>query len=120
MEAIRGKLMVTKAGSGSTSYRTSLRTSWLKEMGLDADNRSIRLIFDGQRIIIESAAKALDTDIVYKTMYALADAFTEVTDEQINEIVENTLDKFEEDYMSFENFDENTLKAKLVEYLKEK
>ena len=118
METRRAKLVVNKGGQGGTTFRATVPTKWIRNLGLNEETRDIRLIFDSDRIIIENAAKPIDLNIVYKTMYKLADELTEVTDEQINEIVETTLDKFEEDYLSFENFDENTLRVKLNEYIK--
>lgn len=124
MEARRAKLVVNKAGSGSTTFRSTLPAAWIREMGLDENNRDLRLIFDGEKIIIEPATSKIKLEFVYDTMYELVEEYKkELTDEEmksdevINNLVNVTIDKFEEDYLSFEDFDENSLKEKLIEYL---
>ncbi|MBR2028868.1 MAG: AbrB/MazE/SpoVT family DNA-binding domain-containing protein [Oscillospiraceae bacterium] len=55
METRSGKISVYSSGgtasAGSMSYRVSLPSSWIKELGLDKDN-SAELVFDGKSIII--------------------------------------------------------------------
>ena len=48
------KINKTKGGSGSTSFRISLPTSWIKAMELDVNPQAI-VTFDGDKIIIEKA-----------------------------------------------------------------
>ena len=54
MEQRHLKINKTKGGSGSTSFRISLPTSWIKVMELDDDNQAI-VTFDGEQIIIKKA-----------------------------------------------------------------
>ena len=47
-----------KNGKGHTSTSVSLSLIWLKKMGISADNREVKMTFDGKRIIIEPAQNA--------------------------------------------------------------
>ena len=40
------------AAKGSNTYKVSLPSSWMKELGIDAENRQIELRFDGKTIAI--------------------------------------------------------------------
>jgi len=53
MEERKGTMVSTKAGSGSTTFRATLPAVWIREMGLNENNRELTLTFDGKRIIIE-------------------------------------------------------------------
>ncbi len=56
MEVRKRRLMVNKAGGtagkDSVNYRVSLPAPWLKDMGLGAGSRNLKLEFDGKKIII--------------------------------------------------------------------
>src|SRR5690554_2273150 len=55
--ARRAILSVGKSGGkrgGSSTFRATLPTSWIREMGLSEDVRDIKLEFDGERIIIKN------------------------------------------------------------------
>lgn len=55
--ARRAKLSVGVSGGkrgGSSTFRATLPTSWIREMGLSEDVRDIKLEFDGERIIIKN------------------------------------------------------------------
>src|SRR5690606_36482341 len=39
---------------GSSTFRATLPTSWIREMGLGEDVRDIKLEFDGEQIIVKS------------------------------------------------------------------
>lgn len=43
---------LVKGGSGSTTGRVILPITWLKEMGITKENRSIKVVFDGEEIRI--------------------------------------------------------------------
>ncbi len=43
------------AGSEARQYRLSLPTKWLKIMGITPDERTVKLTFDGEKIIIHKA-----------------------------------------------------------------
>lgn len=47
------KLLVTKGGSGSSTFRATLPTKWVREMELGEDVRDLKIAFDGEKIIIE-------------------------------------------------------------------
>lgn len=53
MEEKELKVTFNKSGAGNITPRLTLPTSWVKELGLDKDNRVIKAIFDGNKIIIE-------------------------------------------------------------------
>ncbi len=44
-----------KSGSGSYTPRISLPATWIKEMGIDTDNRKVSVMFKDGKIIIEKA-----------------------------------------------------------------
>lgn len=53
----RAKLSVGKSGGkrgGSSTFRATLPTSWIREMGLSEETRDIKLEFDGEQIIVKS------------------------------------------------------------------
>lgn len=52
MEIQKAKLVVNKAGSGSTTFRATLLTRWIRQMGLGENARNIKLEFDGKSIRI--------------------------------------------------------------------
>jgi len=45
------------AGKGSKTYKISLPSSWIKQLALTEDNRSVKLVFDGEKITIEPQHK---------------------------------------------------------------
>lgn len=47
-------MLVTKGGSGSSTFRATLPTKWVREMGLSESDRDLLLSFDGEKIIIEN------------------------------------------------------------------
>ena len=46
MEYRPAKLIVNKSGSGSNTFRATLPTSFVREMGLDEDERNLEIAFD--------------------------------------------------------------------------
>lgn len=40
------------AGDGAKTYKLSLPTAWVREMGMDADARELELLFDGSQITV--------------------------------------------------------------------
>ena len=53
----RAKLSVSASGGergGSSTFRATLPTSWIREMGLGEKARNLKLEFDGEQIIIKS------------------------------------------------------------------
>lgn len=59
MEIRQGKVQIGKsggtAGKNAMNCRISLPTTWVKELGIDEENRNITISFDGEKIIIEKA-----------------------------------------------------------------
>lgn len=54
MEVRKAKMIVNKSGAGSSTFRATLPSSWVREMGLDEEKRNLKLYFDGERIIIKN------------------------------------------------------------------
>lgn len=61
METRKRNIMINKAGGGSGpntyNYRVSLPAPWLREMGVDLDNKEVEIEFDGEKIIISKTNK---------------------------------------------------------------
>lgn len=57
MQSRKGKLLVNKsggtAGKGGVTFRATLPSKWIREMGLDETHRQLKLSFNGEKIIIE-------------------------------------------------------------------
>ena len=62
MEKRYGKLIASYAGGtaakGSKTYKVSIPSNWVKELGLDEKNRNIELVFDGEKICIQPETSA--------------------------------------------------------------
>ena len=56
MEVRNAKLLVNrrKTGSGGTTFRATLPTSWIRGMGLGEETRMLELEFNGKEIIIKN------------------------------------------------------------------
>lgn len=58
MENRTGKIIISSAGgtasSGAKTYKVSIPSLWIKEIGLDENNRNIEFTFDGNGIYITS------------------------------------------------------------------
>lgn len=54
LESREMKLLATKGGSGSSTFRVTLPTTWVREMGLNEDKRDLNLYFNGSEIIIRN------------------------------------------------------------------
>lgn len=53
MEQRKLKISFNKSGSGSISTSIRLPITWIKEMGIDKDNRDVEVHFDKDKIIIK-------------------------------------------------------------------
>lgn len=53
MEERKAKLIINRSGSGSLTTRATLPITWIKEMGLNENERNLLLKFDGEEIIIK-------------------------------------------------------------------
>ena len=69
MEHRTGKIIVSSAGgtaaSGSKTYKVSIPSLWIKEMGLDESKRDIEFMFDGNGVYI-TAEKSIEEFISQK------------------------------------------------------
>lgn len=69
MEHRTGKVIVSTAGgtaaSGSKTYKVSIPSLWIKEMGIDENKRNIELMFDGNSIYI-TAEKTIEEFVSQK------------------------------------------------------
>lgn len=54
MEERKAKMVVNENGSGSITFRATLPTRWVRNMGLNENNRELLLRFDGEKISIEN------------------------------------------------------------------
>lgn len=54
------KLVVNKSGSGSSIFRATLPTKWIRSMGLDEEIRDIKLELINNKIIISKDLKERD------------------------------------------------------------
>lgn len=52
MESREARMIINKSGAGSSTFRATLPTSWIRQMGLGEEVRDLVLDFDGTRIII--------------------------------------------------------------------
>lgn len=52
METRKAKMIVNKSGSGNSTFRATLPTNWIRKMGLNEENRNLKLEFDGKSITI--------------------------------------------------------------------
>ncbi len=52
METRKSKMTVNKGGNGGVTFRATLPVSWIRQMGLNEDNRDLKLEFDGEKITI--------------------------------------------------------------------
>ena len=57
METRQAKIQIGNsggtAGKNAMNCRVSLPTKWIKEMGINEENRNITISFDGEKIVIE-------------------------------------------------------------------
>lgn len=47
------KVLFSKSGSGSTTTKITLPITWIKEMGIDEENREVEVSFDNGKIVIQ-------------------------------------------------------------------
>ncbi len=69
MEHRTGKIIVSSAGGtaakGAKTYKVSISSLWIKEMGLDENKRNVELMFDGYVIYI-TAEKSIEEFVSQK------------------------------------------------------
>lgn len=57
MQMRLAKLVVNKSGSGSSTFRATLPTTWIRSIGLDEETRDIKLELIYDKIIISKEDK---------------------------------------------------------------
>lgn len=59
MEIRKAKLIANtrKSGGGGTTFKSTLPTKWVREMGLGENDRELLIKFDGESIIITKEEK---------------------------------------------------------------
>lgn len=57
MEQRNLKVSFNKSGSGSISSSIRIPITWVKEMGIDKDNRGVVITFNEGKIVIEKATE---------------------------------------------------------------
>lgn len=102
MEHRTGKIIVSAAGGtaskGSKTYKVTIPSAWVKEMGLDESKRNIELMFDGNSIYI-TAEKSIEEFIaVKKNMGHSLQKFSFYDDEELCTVI-------------YADFTDKTLKA---------
>lgn len=59
MEERKAKVSFNKSGGtakgNAITNRITIPTSWIKEMGIDIDNREVKMIFENNKITIEKS-----------------------------------------------------------------
>ena len=64
MKKRKAKIIVGAAGGtahkGSKTYKVSLPSAWINELGLNEDNRDVELVFDGEKILVQ-LVKTIDS-----------------------------------------------------------
>lgn len=75
MEHRTGKIIVSSVGgtaaSGSKTYKVSIPSLWIKEMGIDENKRNIELMFDGNGIYI-TAEKTIEEFVSQKRLWDIS------------------------------------------------
>ena len=123
VEERKAVLIVNKSGGTSTAntFRATLPTKWVREMGLNEDARNVKLIFNGKEIKIinnEEEIRMLNKileDAKFKIEEEInAVGFIDDTD-GADRFIDNLARKYEEEYDELE-FDE--LLEMLEDYMK--
>ena len=52
MEERKVKIIFNKSGAGNITPRVTLPATWIKQLGLNQDNREVKITFDNEKIII--------------------------------------------------------------------
>lgn len=52
MEERKARIIFNKTGAGNITPRITLPAVWVKQLGLDIDNREVKITFDNEKIII--------------------------------------------------------------------
>ena len=60
MEIRQARMIVNKSGKGSSTFRATLPTIWIREMGLDEDIRDLVLEFDSKEIKIKNKKECIN------------------------------------------------------------
>lgn len=91
MEHRTGKIIVSSAGGtaavGSKTYKVSIPSLWIKEMGIDENKRNIELMFDGNGIYITDEKSIEEFVLQKKTMGHQLKKFSFFDDNELCSII---------------------------------
>ena len=76
-EIRKAKLLanVRKSGTGGTTFRATLPSAWVREMGLSEDIRDLQICFNGKEIIIRNEKELESMKLVFKYPNTMRDFF---------------------------------------------
>lgn len=73
MEQREANLIIGKAGGtagkGAKTYKISIPSSWINQLDLSEENRSIELTYDGEQIVIKPKKKGTEGHKILKLSY---------------------------------------------------
>lgn len=69
MNIRKAKMIVNKAGAGNSTFRATLPTSWIREMGLDEENRNLIIMHYKNKITIIKERGELKNIIIRISQY---------------------------------------------------
>ncbi len=123
MEHRTGKIIVSSAGgtaaSGSKTYKVSIPSLWIREMGIDENKRNIELMFDGNSIYI-TAEKIIEEFVSQKkTMGHQLKKFSFFDDNELCSIIYTD---FTDKTLKAENHTEDIVKTwdEFMDFLEER
>lgn len=61
METRKARMIVNTGGNGGSTFRATLPTNWIRKMGLNEENRDLKLGFDGEKITITNNEEEVRT-----------------------------------------------------------
>lgn len=132
MDKRKAKIIFNKGGSGGLSPRVTLPITWLREMGVNPDNREVNVYEVAGEIIISKEEWKMTTDKIYGIVLKeiekdIKNSWIDNSDntyyiyDLIFKAVEMFEDEFEEDETAQDVYDEISTEVsdKIVEYLVE-
>jgi len=112
MENRKANIIIGSAGGTaskqSKTYKISLPTEWVRELGITDTSRQVQLSFDGEKIIIEKC-RSVDEFIQYKVSMGHDIKKFEYYDE--NTLCSIIAADFSDETLAFENYVDNNIKT---------
>lgn len=112
MEHRTGKVIVSSAGgtaaSGSKTYKVSIPSLWIKEMGIDENKRNIELMFDGNGIYITTEKTLEEFVSQKKTMGHQLKKFSFFDDNELCSII---CADFTDETLKVQNYTDDVVKT---------